>query len=171
MIRELGVEDVDPTLAHVARLWAEDETVRSRPYGRQTPFDREPRAERLRGNWPKAVTEIGWMRTWGLIVDGEVRGHCDLKGGNLASELHRATLGIAIEDGHRDRGIGRQMCEAAIAWAKDHGLAWIDLGVFSANARAHALYRKLGFVEIGVTRDRFRVDGETIDDISMALAL
>jgi RimJ/RimL family protein N-acetyltransferase len=171
VIRELGLEDVDPTIAHVVRLWAEDEKVRSRPYGRQTPLDVEARTERLRMNWRKPVTEVGWMRTWGLIVDGEVRGHCDLEGGNLASEMHRATLGIAIEDGHRDRGIGRQMCEMAIAWAKDQRLAWIDLGVFSANARAQALYRKLGFVEIGVTRDRFRVDGETIDDISMALAL
>ncbi len=63
------------------------------------------------------------------------------------------------------------MCEVAIGWARNSGLAWIDLGVFRPNLRAQALYRKLGFVELGVTRDRFRLDGESIDDISMTLAL
>jgi len=62
------------------------------------------------------------------------------------------------------------MCEIAIAWARDHGLAWIDLGVFAPNTRAQALDRKRGFVEVGVVRDRFRLDGESVTDISMTLA-
>jgi ribosomal protein S18 acetylase RimI-like enzyme len=171
VIRLMGQGDVEGMLAHVERLWSERETVRSRPFAHGTPFDRGPREERLRTQWPKPITEPGWMRTWGLIADGVIVGHVDLKGGGLASDLHRATLGIAIEDGHRDRGQGRAMCETAIAWARDNKLAWIDLGVFHPNKRAQALYRKLGFVEVGVMKDRFRLDGESIDDIVMTLAL
>ncbi|MBA2540964.1 MAG: GNAT family N-acetyltransferase [Deltaproteobacteria bacterium] len=162
---------VELVIAHVARLWATPDEPRSRPYGSDVPFDPEVRTERYRIAWATPVNQPSWNRTWGLIVDGEVVGHCDLRGGVLASELHRATLGIALEAGHRDRGNGRALCAAAIEWAKDQQLAWIDLGVFSVNVRAAALYRKLGFIEVGVTRDRFRVDGETIDDIAMTLAL
>jgi RimJ/RimL family protein N-acetyltransferase len=47
----------------------------------------------------------------------------------------------------------------------------MDLGVFADNTAARVLYGKLGFVEIGMWRDRFRVDGMQIDDIQMTLAL
>lgn len=171
MIRLMALEDVAGMLEHVARLWAEREQVRSRPFAHGTPLDRGPREQRLRELWPRPITEPGWMRTWGLIADGQIVGHCDLKGGHLASDLHRATLGIGLEPAYRDRGQGRVMCETAIVWARAQGLAWIDLGVFGPNLRAQALYRKLGFVEVGVTKDRFRLDGESIDDISMTLAL
>lgn len=175
-IREMTVTDVDGMLAHVGRLWAEREQVRSRPYAHGTPLDRGAREERLRTLWPRSVGEPGWMRTWGLCADdGAIVGHVDLKGGQLASELHRATLGIALEPAYRDRGHGRALCETAIGWARDHGLAWIDLGVFAPNQRAHALYRKLGFVEVGRIEDRFRLveddRTEAITDILMALAL
>ena len=170
-IRLMSVEDVDGMLSHVERLWSEREEVPSRPFAHGTPLDRGPREDRLRTMWPKPITEIGWMRTWGLIVDSAIVGHIDLKGGGFASDLHRATLGIGIEAGYRDRGRGREMCEAVIRWAREHQLAWIDLGVFGPNKRAQTLYRKLGFVEVGMTRDRFRLDGESIDDISMTLAL
>ncbi len=172
MIRLLAVDDLPRLLDHGERLWAEREVIRSRPFAHGTSYDRGPREERLRTEWSTPVTDVKWSRCWALVAgDHTVVGHCDLKGGAIASELHRATLGIGIEAAHRDRGHGRALCEAAIAWARDQQLAWIDLGVFGGNARARALYRKLGFIEVGTTKDRFRVDGESIDDISMTLAL
>ena len=36
---------------------------------------------------------------------------------------------------------------------------------------AVALYRSMGFVEVGVVKDQFRVDGVKIDDVAMTLAL
>jgi RimJ/RimL family protein N-acetyltransferase len=43
--------------------------------------------------------------------------------------------------------------------------------VFAHNHRARALYAAAGFIEVGTTRDRFRVDGVAIDDVAMTLAL
>jgi RimJ/RimL family protein N-acetyltransferase len=43
--------------------------------------------------------------------------------------------------------------------------------VFAHNHRARKLYASFGFVEVGITRDRFRVDGTVIDDVAMVLAL
>jgi RimJ/RimL family protein N-acetyltransferase len=60
----------------------------------------------------------------------------------------------------------------AIEFAHDSRiLMWIDLRVFAHNTAAHALYRSLGFVEIGTVPDRFRIEGESIDDILMTLRL
>jgi NAD(P)-dependent dehydrogenase (short-subunit alcohol dehydrogenase family) len=171
MIQLLDGRHVDEAIAHVGRLWAEPDDVRSRPYSSDVPFDAIARTERYRAGWSKRTDEPGWSRTWGLRIDGAMCGHCDLKGGQLASELHRATIGIGIQAAYCNAGHGRRMMEAVIAWGRESGLDWIDLGVFSNNTRAIALYRKLGFSEIGVSRDRFRIDGESIDDISMALAL
>jgi ribosomal protein S18 acetylase RimI-like enzyme len=78
---------------------------------------------------------------------------------------------MGIERAHRGQGHGRGLLAAAIAWAREAGLAWLDLGVFAHNPRARALYRSVGFVEVGTTRDRYRVDGRQIDDVAMALRL
>jgi ribosomal protein S18 acetylase RimI-like enzyme len=80
-------------------------------------------------------------------------------------------LGMGVERGARGNGLGRALLAAAIAWARTAELAWLDLGVFAHNERARALYRTVGFVEVGTTRDRFRVDGVVIDDVAMVLAL
>ncbi|MBT6443583.1 MAG: GNAT family N-acetyltransferase, partial [Acidimicrobiaceae bacterium] len=46
---------------------------------------------------------------------------------------------------------------------------WLDLGVFDDNNAAQALYLKHGFEVVGRTPDRFRVDGQALDDIAMTL--
>ena len=80
-------------------------------------------------------------------------------------------LGMGVERRWRGQGYGRALLAAAIAWARRAELAWLDLGVFAHNRRARALYASTGFVEVGITRDRFRVDDTTIDDVAMVLAL
>jgi RimJ/RimL family protein N-acetyltransferase len=91
----------------------------------------------------------------------------------MAAELHRALLGMGIERPFTGKGNGRRLMEAAIAWARDtRRLSWIDLGVFANNVPARKLYARMGFVEIGMRRDAFRVDdGVSVDDISMTLEL
>ena len=60
--------------------------------------------------------------------------------------------------------------EAAIAWARDQpSIDWIDLGVFSDNPGAQALYVRHGFPVVGRTPDRVRVDGQSLDETSMTL--
>ena len=60
----------------------------------------------------------------------------------------------------------------AIAFAAgSETLEWIDLRVFALNTTARALYRDLGFVEIGTVVDRCRIGDTSIDDVLMTLPL
>lgn len=174
MIVQLDDVHLARLVAHIARHSREsgqdgDPIFRLR--SSDAPIDEIATMERHRAGWMQPLEEPYWLRTWGVVIDGEIRGHLDLQGGRLASESHRALLGMGIERPWRGRGHGRALLATAIAWARSRRLAWLDLGVFAHNHRARKLYASLGFLEVGVTRDRFRVDGVSIDDVAMSLAL
>jgi len=143
----------------------------SRARSADDPPDAAAIAQRLTETWLWPVTCPGWERGFGLWVDGAVRGHLDLTGGGLLTGMHRASIGMGLERPWRGAGWGTQLLTQAIAWARAVGLAWLDLGVFSGNTPARALYRKLGFVELGTTVDAFRIDGQSVDDVAMTLRL
>ncbi len=109
-------------------------------------------------------------RVWGLFDLGDVVGHLGLSGSVVRSGLHRARMGMGILGTHRRQGGGTLLLQTAIAWARAQpSIDWIDLGVFSDNPGAQALYGRHGFEVQGCTPDRFRVDGISLDDTSMAL--
>lgn len=121
----------------------------------------------------RPLSEPGWQRWFiALAHDGNIVGHADLKGDGLTTGLHRCELGIGIERPYRGKGLGRKLMNTAIEFAHaSQILAWIDLRVFAHNTIAQALYRSLGFVEIGTVPDRFRIEDKSIDDVLMALRL
>ena len=103
-----------------------------------------------------------------------VVGHVELRGGRVPAELHRATLGMGLMRAFTAQGHGRRLCEVALRWARDTAeLEWIDLGVFADNTPARQLYRRMGFVEVGVREDAFhlRDAGVAVDDVQMTLRL
>jgi RimJ/RimL family protein N-acetyltransferase len=118
------------------------------------------------------LDEKGWHRCWVALntrMDCIV-GHVDLKGSKLRTGLHRCELGLGIEEPWRGLGLGSRLMDAAIAFARaEPRLHWIDLNTFADNERARALYQRKGFIEVGRIRDRFRLDGQCIDDVQMSL--
>lgn len=115
----------------------------------------------------------GWHRCW-IAVHAQmdcVVGHIDLKGSKLHCGLHRCELGLGIEEPWRGQGLGRRLLQTAIDFARaEPRLHWIDLCTFATNTPARTLYQKLGFRETGIVRDRFRIAGQSIDDVQMSLA-
>lgn len=119
--------------------------------------------------WQRPLDQPGWQR-WFLALrdDGTVVGHVDLKSDGLRTSLHRVTLGIGIERGHRDAGLGRRLMQTAIAFAEQApSLDWLELWAFGHNAPGIRLYQSLGFTEVSRTLDRFRIGAQRIDDVHM----
>lgn len=116
---------------------------------------------------------LGVMKDGGpqfvAIAGGEVVGWCDIRRHGLASNAHRGTLGMGIIAGHRGRGLGRRLIEAAMAQARERGFVRIELGVRADNRPAIALYEKVGFAREGVARHAVFVDGQYFDTINMAV--
>jgi ribosomal protein S18 acetylase RimI-like enzyme len=54
-----------------------------------------------------------------------------------------------IDPRHRRRGLGRELVDAAITWAADHGAEHLRLWVDDTNPAAAEFYRALAFVATG----------------------
>ena len=68
-------------------------------------------------------------------------------------------------------GCAQALMQALIDRAKSLNYDYLDLGVFANNPKAVKLYQNFGFVKNAFEKDYFRVFGEKIDHICMALDL
>ena len=69
---------------------------------------------------------------------------------------HVATGSFMVAPHVRGSGVGRAMCDYAIAWARAKGYAAMQFNaVVSTNVQAIELYRSLGFVTIGTVPEAF----------------
>lgn len=141
------------------------------PFPPDYPWDKEKKLSEKINGFPKNIDEEGWQRSF-IVNDGElIIAHLNLKN-NFEGMLHRAQLGMGIEAAYRGKGLGKKMLTFAINWAKEQPtLEWIDLSVFAHNLPARKLYSSLGFEEIATYKDKIRVNGLSIDDVSMTLKL
>ena len=102
------------------------------------------------------------------IGSKEVVGWCDIqRRTGIAS--HVGLLNIAIVPGFRSQGIGRKLLLAVLDEAKRSGFVRIELWAHSDNARAIALYEKVGFVREGLLRATGVIDGEFMNSVVMAI--
>src|SRR5689334_9828244 len=62
------------------------------------------------------------------------------------------SLGIAIREGYRDRGLGRQVMSALHDVVRVRGGHRVRLRVAEGNARARHLYASMGYRQVGVER-------------------
>lgn len=170
VIRPYSTRDRDAYRSHAAR-GHEEYGVGEPPYNPYEPGAVDPPPEPDAGKLALPVAETGWLRLWIAEHDRDgIVGHMDLKGSSLAVGRHRCLLGIAIERRYRGVGLGGELMQAAIDFVRQEPtLEWIDLSVFSNNSRAIALYRRVGFEEVGRVPDKFRISGESITDVLMAL--
>lgn len=81
---------------------------------------------------------------WGVVVDGAVVGAAGLKNVRGGVAEYWGYIGERCLWGH---GIGKLLMLAVEAQALAQGYATLDLQVSTANPRAMALYRKMGYEE------------------------
>jgi ribosomal protein S18 acetylase RimI-like enzyme len=104
------------------------------------------------------------------VEDERVVGWCDAQPGDFGTS-HVGRIGMGVRKEYRRRGIGRQLMKATIKKARELGFEKLELGVYSSNEGAIALYSKFGFEEEGRKKRGRLVDGIYDDIILMALVL
>ena len=100
-------------------------------------FDRE----RTRAGYARTIDDPHYLTLVAALQDsivGTLR---------LTPEALDHGLGMMLADGHRGRGIGRLLLDAAIMWGRSNNVAAISLGVFPHNTAARRLYEAAGFTE------------------------
>lgn len=91
-------------------------------------------------------------------VDGKIAGNCDISRHTQLKARHRANIGIALTKEFWGLGIGTAMFNELIRIAENwDGLLQLELEFIEGNARARALYEKMGFRIVGVRPDAFRM--------------
>lgn len=101
------------------------------------------------------------------ISNDKVVGWCDAFPEDNPRQSHRGSLGMGLLPEFRGQGIGSQLLKAVLDQAKKFGLEKIELNVYSSNAPAIALYKKLGFEQEGLIKKYRRLDGEYFDCLIM----
>jgi RimJ/RimL family protein N-acetyltransferase len=174
-IRPLRAADARAFAEHLAGHVAESGRDGSPHFAATNFVDRDDLRDAALVRWGRSLREPLWGRAWGLWdgTPSRIVGHLELRGGRVDAELHRAVLSMGLQRRYTGRGFGRALLETAIAWARDEAhLATLELGVFSGNDRARRLYERVGFFEIGVRHDAFRLEDDTrVDDVLMELPL
>lgn len=109
---------------------------------------------------------------WPLFVavaDGRIVGWCDISRMTKPGTEHCGVLGMGLLPAWRGQGLGRRLADTALAKAAAIGLERVQLDVYADNARAIALYEKLGFVLEGKRRRARKLDGVYTDILMMAI--
>lgn len=101
-------------------------------------------------------------------VDGVICSSLGAERGKRPRERHVAEFGITVGKAHRGIGVGRAMLEALEVWAAEVGVERIQLRVFDTNARARALYERMGYASEGVELLAVKFPDEYIDALRMA---
>jgi RimJ/RimL family protein N-acetyltransferase len=101
---------------------------------------------------------------------GEIIGSLSFENGLFRRTSHTGTFGVSVRRDWRGKGIGTAMLEILPEWTEANPVIdKICLSVFSSNADAIRLYRRLGFLKEGRRAKAIRLaPGEYVDEVLMA---
>lgn len=103
------------------------------------------------------------------LVDGKVAGNCQILWKTGMKTRHRASVAIALLKEFWNQGIGTRMFREMIRIAEANpNLLQMELEFVEGNARARALYEKMGFRITGVHPNAIRLkNGTLLNEYSM----
>ena len=95
----------------------------------------------------------------------------DLWSSILNSMAHVGQVGTFLLPEWRRRGVGRQLWNVTVAFARDAGYRKLVIQVRGSNTTAQAFYRHLGFTDCGRLARQVMIDGIADDEVLMELFL
>ncbi len=163
-IRQAELNDAEALLRYVEELFKDDKfllTIRQEITEYLTVEKQKERIEK-------------YLNKSGMIIliaeiDGVIAGASDVDNGSKKRRQHVGRIGMSVLKEYRSIGCGTALLQSIIEWAKeDKIIEKLSLEVFSDNAGAIGLYKKLGFREQGRAPRELKInEGEYVDMILM----
>jgi len=124
----------------------------------RTPAEREAWLRARGPRHPVLVAEAGGrLVAWGSLNSFNPR----------PAYEHVADFSVYVERQWRGQGVGRRLLGRLVEVARELGYHKMVLAAFPFNAPGVALYRRLGFREVGIYREQGLLDGKWVDVIVM----
>lgn len=104
--------------------------------------------------------------------ENEIIGNIDITGSSRTIMQHTGVIGMGMLKEWRNFGLGTELMNLAINWAKDNPileLLWLQ--VYCENELGVNLYRKMNFKDNGIIKNYFKKNGKYYDNLTMSLSL
>ncbi len=167
VIRSPRDEDIPGMLAYLYQSAGETEFVLRYPEecGKYTPEAEKELIDRLNASDHEAMLVC--------IVEGVFAGNCMISWTTGLKTRHRASVAVAILRDYWNQGIGTRLFREMIRIAEENdNILQMELDFVEGNARARALYEKMGFRITGVKPNAIRLkDGTLLNEYAMVREL
>jgi RimJ/RimL family protein N-acetyltransferase len=153
-VRPASVADARPMAELFAAVAEERSGIATEP-----PVDVEERTAQFAADIDGSIV---------AVADGRIVGFIHIE----AARYGVGEIAMLVDGDWRGRGVGSTLIQAAVGWARDHGLHKLNLEVWPHNTAAVALYQRCGFIEEGHRVKHYRrANGELWDSLIMGLPL
>ena len=163
LVRSPRDEDIPGMLEYLYVSAGETEFILRYPEecGKYTPEGEKALFDRVNASANEAMLVC--------VVEGRVAGNCHIAWSTGIKTRHRAQVAIALLRDYWGQGIGTRMFRELIRIAEENeNILQMELDFVEGNARARALYEKMGFRITGVKPNAIRLkDGTLLNEYSM----
>jgi GNAT superfamily N-acetyltransferase len=105
------------------------------------------------------------------VEDGDPIGWTHLDVPQVEKLQNTARVTVGVREQYRGLGIGSQLLERALGWARANGYHKVYNSIPAVNDEAMAFLESHGWFTEGIRRDHYSLDDEMVDEVMMAQEL
>lgn len=102
-------------------------------------------------------------------IEDDVVGWVHIEGSTLAKLAHTAELTVGLLGAYRNRGIGSHLLARGLEWAAQQEYERVYQSVPATNERAIDFLTEHGWTVEAIRADHYRIDGEHVDEVMLAV--
>lgn len=128
-------------------------------------------AKQLAGDSALMREDLENQRFFVGTVDDEVVAWCGVEQPSLEKLAHNAELTLGVLEEYRGSGIGSRLMERGLSWAEESGFHKVYNSVPATNSDGIQFLENHGWNTEAIRRDHYRIEGEFVDEVMMAVQL
>lgn len=128
-------------------------------------------AKQLAGDSALMREDLENQRFFVGTVDDEVVAWCGVEQPSLEKLAHNAELTLGVLEEYRGSGIGSRLMARALSWAEERGFHKVYNSVPATNRKGIEFLEDHGWNTEAIRRDHYRIEGEFVDEVMMAVQL